>query len=225
MTANNDPITADNAAAGLATASAASNLLGQGKKAWDESQGPNVLTDVASSIPERTKQMFSSDKIRGVSIYFGIGDTRPYSIEKNSPLLAARIKHNVSFFYLNYLVQSAIFYGLTILFSPGSLLEIGILACVWVFVMRATNDGVLNLGCFKVTRKVVSVGMTAISAVVLLYVLSNVFWWALTTSIFFMGVHALFRDSSKYMAENEVIAAVSQAAAESPVVMSEQPQV
>jgi len=224
MTVTNDPITAENAATGLATASAASNLLGQAQKNWSESEGPKVLKDVASSIPESTRKIFSSDKIRTISVYFGIGDTRPYFAEKNSSLIVARLKHNVSFFYLNYLVQSAIFYGLTILFSPGSLLEIGILAIAWLLVMRATNDGVLNLGCFKVTRKVVSVGMTAISAVVLLYVLSNVFWWALSTSIFFMLLHAVFRDASKYKSEADVISVESMPVAESPVVMSE-PQV
>mmetsp|Transcript_48485 Transcript_48485/g.58698 ORF Transcript_48485/g.58698 Transcript_48485/m.58698 type:complete len:183 (-) Transcript_48485:181-729(-) len=169
------------------------------------------------------KKLFSADKVRSFSIYFGIGDQRPYFVETNGPLIGARIKHNMSFFYLNYLAQSGFFFALSILFSPGSLLEIGILALVWIVLMRLTVDGVLNLGCFTVTRKVVSVGMTALSAIVLLYVLANVFWWALSTSIFFMMVHAVLRDASKYKdtSDTEQTSESTAPAAESPVVMME----
>ncbi|MGK3750214.1 MAG: hypothetical protein ACI8RD_002513 [Bacillariaceae sp.] len=53
-----------------------------------------------------------------VSVCFGIGEEQAFYVEKNPSLLIAWIKHNIQFFYLNYLLLSAVFFVLTLFVTP-----------------------------------------------------------------------------------------------------------
>ena len=108
---------------------------------------------MAGHIPEGTKQYFSSttgqlfnrQRMRSVGVCFGIGEERPFYVEKAPALLMARMKHNVSFFFLNYMILTGVLFCLTLLVSPSAIIGIALLGALWAYVIRQTQSGSLVL--------------------------------------------------------------------------------
>jgi hypothetical protein len=90
--------------------------------------------------------MFKREHLRSISVVFGIGEERPFYVEKTPSLLVERLRHNMVFFYLNYMVITAVFFCLTLLISPGAIIGIGILAISWMWLIRASQSGSLRIG-------------------------------------------------------------------------------
>lgn len=82
---------------------------------------------------------------------FGIGEERPFYLEKVPSLLMERIRLNLSLFYLNYMLLMAVMFVLTLLISPSAIIGIGLLALAWMYVVKATQSGSLQIyGAFHV---------------------------------------------------------------------------
>jgi PRA1 family protein len=90
--------------------------------------------------------MFKKENLRGPSVFFGIGEERPYYVEKTPSLLAERLRHNFTFFYLNYLLIAAILFCLTLVIHVSTLIGLALLAGSWMWLIRATQDGNLRIG-------------------------------------------------------------------------------
>jgi hypothetical protein len=124
------------------------------KDKWDSSGANDAINRFSASIPDSTKdyisattgQLFSRERLRSVSVTFGIGEERPFYVEKTPSLLVARVKHNLQFFYLNYLALTAVFFCLTLLISPSAIIGIGLLAMLWMYVIRQSQSGSLKIG-------------------------------------------------------------------------------
>jgi hypothetical protein len=107
------------------------------------------MSRVTASIPQGTQeylsttsqQLLNRQKLRSVAVLFGIGEERPFYVEKAPSLLMARLKHNFQFFFLNYIVLTGLLFCLTMLTSPMALIGIGCLAALWMFVVRQTQSG------------------------------------------------------------------------------------
>ena len=56
-----------------------------------------------------------------------------------------------------------------------------------------------------VTQKQAMLGMSVISAIVLIYLLSHIFWWTMFTSGFLVGSHAALRDASMHKDEEDKV--------------------
>merc|ERR1711935_654462 len=97
-------------------------------------------------ISQTTGQLFSRERLRSIYVCFGIGEERAFYIEKTPSLLVARVKHNAQFFYLNYLLMSAVIFGLTLFVTPSAIIGIAILAAGWVYIIRASQSGSLQIG-------------------------------------------------------------------------------
>jgi len=184
------------------------------------------MSKFSASIPDSTKnyisqttgQLFSRDRLRSIYVCFGIGEERAFYIEKTPSLLVARVKHNAQFFYLNYLLMSAVIFGLTLFVTPSAIIGIAILAAGWVYIIRASQSGSLQIGSFTFSQTQVTIAMGAISAFSLIWILSSVFWWALGSSGFLTIVHAALRDASMHQdGEDQVtmVGEVSQAGEQS----------
>ena len=104
---------------------------------------------LSQNIPDSTKQyigsVFKRDHIRSLTVYFGIGEERPFYVEKTPSLLVERLRHNLSFFYLNYLMLTGILFCLTLLISPSAIIGMGLLALAWMWVIRASQSGTLAI--------------------------------------------------------------------------------
>jgi hypothetical protein len=118
-------------------------ILGhRSKEKWSASGGSELLSSVSSQIPQETKSLFGDAQkkifnrqhLRTPVVYFGIGEERPFYVEKT-------IKHNFSFFYMNYMLVAALLFVLTLLISPGAIIGIGLLGLAWAYVIKATQDG------------------------------------------------------------------------------------
>lgn len=122
------------------------------KEKWDQSGANEALARMTASIPQGTKeyisltsqQLFDRKHLRSVTVVFGIGEERPFYLEKSPALLLARVKHNVGFFYLNYLLMTAVLFCLTLLISPSAIIGIGLLAMAWMYVIRRTSSGAIT---------------------------------------------------------------------------------
>jgi len=191
------------------TASAATSLMGiygTVKDKWETSGASKAVSDIYSNVPQGTKdyfaatstQLFSREQLRTVSVFFGIGEERPFYLEKNPSLLVARLRHNLTFFYLNYMLMTAAIFLFTVVFSPTKILGIGLLGMAWMWVVRSTQNGSLRVGNIAIPQKQVLVGMAIFSAFIMVYLLSGIFWWSLFSSGFLTLVHALTRDASMH---------------------------
>ena len=123
------------------------------KDKWDSSGGNEALGRMSASIPDSTKtmvgSMFKKEHFRGPAVFFGIGEERGFYVEKTPSLLVERLRHNVTFFYLNYLTIAAILFFLTLLVSPSAIIGLGLLVMVWVWLIRASQEGTLRLSASK----------------------------------------------------------------------------
>jgi hypothetical protein len=106
---------------------------------------------VSASIPDSTKQyvgtIFRRDQLRSPTIFFGIGEERGFYVEKNVALLVERLRHNITFFYLNYFLMTILLFCLTVITSPTTLISVGIWAAGCMWFIRASSNGMLALGC------------------------------------------------------------------------------
>jgi len=195
-------------------------VLGTVKSQWEAgknsegmSKASEVISNVTSSIPQGTKDLLSEAGarflnpafIRSPKVFFGVGEERPFFVERQASLLVSRVKHNLSYFYLNYAILTAILFFLTLIVSPGAIIEVGILAVLWGTVIRATSSGSVTIRGVTISQKQATIAMSALSLVVLMWILSNVFWWTMSTSIVLLGAHALFRDSSMLRDEEDKV--------------------
>lgn len=171
-------------------------------------QASDVVSTVSAAIPQNAKdfmqktkeQVFDSDKLRSFSVFFGFGDTGPYSLIANPTTLLPRTKDNIVFFYLNYIVLIAVvffFSLLAFLMTPKTMIILAIIAAAWFLVLKATEDGIKFLG-MTITRKEASFVMMIISGIVAFYSFQSVFWITLGTSSFLSLAHSLTRDASQH---------------------------
>eukprot|EP00536_Pseudo-nitzschia_multiseries_P008724 jgi/Psemu1/319461/estExt_fgenesh1_pm.C_2270002 len=191
------------------SASAMNTLAGvmnTAKQKWDSSGANEAVSKLSASIPDSTKvflsqttgQLFTREKLRSVTVCFGIGEERAFYVEKTPSLLVARVKHNVQFFYLNYLFLMAVLFGLTLFVTPSAIIGIALLAMGWAYVIRASVNGSFKIGSFSVSQTQATVVMGVITAFSLVWILSGVFWWALGSSGFLTVLHACLRDASMH---------------------------
>mmetsp|Transcript_30052 Transcript_30052/g.70855 ORF Transcript_30052/g.70855 Transcript_30052/m.70855 type:complete len:228 (-) Transcript_30052:1614-2297(-) len=181
-------------------------VMNTAKQKWDSSGANEAVSKFSAAIPDSTKdyisqttgQMFTREKLRSVSVCFGIGEERAFYVEKTPSLLVARVKHNVQFFYLNYLLLMAVLFGLTLFVTPSAIIGIAVLAMAWAYVIRSSQSGSLQIGSFSVTQTQATVVMGGITVFSLVWILSSVFWWALGSSGFLTVLHAGLRDASMH---------------------------
>jgi hypothetical protein len=170
------------------------------KEKWNASGANEAVGRVSAKIPESTKNyvgtLFSREQLRSVTVYFGIGEERPFYVEKTPSLLVERLRHNFTFFYLNYMLLTAVFFCLTLFISPTAIIGMAILAAGWMWVIKMSSSGSLNLAGIKIPQKTATILMTVISVFSLIYLLSNVFWYTLFWSGLFACIHAFLRDAS-----------------------------
>jgi PRA1 family protein len=181
------------------------------KEKWDSSGGNEALGRVAASIPESTKtmvgSMFRREHFRGPTVFFGFGEERAFYVEKIPSLLMDRVRHNITFFYLNYMAIIAILFCLTLLVSPSAIIGIGLLAGAWFWLVRASQDGTLRISStIGIPQKSAVIVMAVITLMVLVYLLRSIFWWTLFWSGLLIVVHAFLRDASMHKDMDDAVA-------------------
>ncbi len=168
---------------------------------------------MSNSIPQGTKdyinqaksKIFNRDQLRPISVFFGIGEENAFYVERTPSLVVSRINHNFAFFYMNYVLLTAVLFILTLIISPGAIIGIGLLGVAWMSVIRATSEGSVQVSGITITQKQASIAMAVLSGFVLVKVLSHVFWWTLGSSGCIVAAHAFMRDASMHKDEGDKI--------------------
>ena len=137
-----------------AASAALGGLRGSVSAKWNSSGASDAVAKINANLPQGTKDLLGSasakiqfrrEHFRGVGIFFGLGEDKPFYLEKNPALLMPRLKHNVSFFYLNYAVLTCILFLLTVLVSPSALIGMALLAFSWMSVIKSTETGEMKI--------------------------------------------------------------------------------
>ena len=123
------------------------------KAAWENSGAKDALANAQSNLPQGTQdtlslaksKIFNRQNLRSPTIFFGIGEEQPFYVEKVPSLITERVKHNLSFFYLNYAGVTAVLFCLTLLISPSAIIGIGLLGMAWMAIIRATSEGSMQV--------------------------------------------------------------------------------
>ncbi|KAL9184863.1 hypothetical protein ACHAXT_002640 [Thalassiosira profunda] len=204
-----------NAAGSVAGALSAISSAGAGlKNAWESSGAKDALASASSNLPQGTQdslalaksKVFNRQNLRSPTVFFGLGEEQPFYLEKVPSLVTERVRHNLSFFYLNYALVAAVLFCLTLLISPSAIIGMGLLGFAWMAVIRATSEGSVQVKGITVTQKQATIGMSGVSVLLLMWLLSHIFWMTLATSGFLCGVHCLLRDASMHKDEEDRVA-------------------
>lgn len=197
--------------AGPSTLSSLVGVMNSAKEKWDSSGANEAMSRMTASIPQGTQeylsitsqQLFNRQKLRTIGVLFGIGEERPFYVEKVPTLLLARVKHNLQYFYLNYMILTGLLFCLTLLISPSAIIGIGLLAALWVYVVRQTSEGGVRIKGVTISQTHATIGMSIFSAITLIWLLSHIFWWTLVSAGFIVAVHAALRDASMHQDESD----------------------
>lgn len=112
---------------------------------------------------------------------------------------------NLRFYYLNYLALAAVLFAATLMVSPSSIIAIAILAAAWAYVVKLTGGDTFTVGGVLITSRVASAFMSAVTLVCLIWVLSSVFWYSLSLSLFLALAHAAARDATMVGDEDDKV--------------------
>jgi hypothetical protein len=153
-------------------------------------QANQTLNKVSAAIPQETKdfmqsakeKILDSDKLRSFSLFFGIGEGSGFSPTINPTILCPRLKKNILFFYLNYILLAAVVVVITLfatMINPKTIIMLAILLVALMFVIQSTAGGGLEIrgGAMAISRKSVTALMMAISAVVLFFMVKSLCLW------------------------------------------------
>jgi len=198
---------------GMSAISAMSGFASSMKDTFNNNGGNEMFNNVSANIPQGTKDYISNarskflnrENIRSVTVFFGAGEETPFFFEKNPTLLVERLKHNFSFFYLNYMLLTGVLFCLTLLISPGAIIGIALLGVAWMSVIRATQDGSCQVYGIVISQKQATMGMSVVSVFVLVFLLKNVFWWTTGSGGLLVGTHCLLRDASMHKDEEDKV--------------------
>lgn len=160
-----------------------------------------VSQETKDYISESTGNIINKKYFRSIKEFFGIGEEKPFYLEKEKALIYERVQKNFNYFYLNYGALAVILFCTSIFFNLGNVFHLIGLAIAWAVVIKLTASGSFTFKNFSVTQKEASVIMAVISFFVLLSILKDAFWYAFFTSGVIMGVHALLRDTTSLIGD------------------------
>lgn len=176
---------------------------------YNRNQANQAMTQVSAAIPQEAKnymktakeKILDSDKLRSFSVFFGIGEDGAYSIALNPTVLCPRLKHNILFFYLNYILLAAVVFAITLLatmLNPMTLVILAVLAAAWFVVIRSTSEGSVKIIGITISRKTASLIMMIVSGIVGFFMVKDIFFITLGSSAGLALIHAFFRDASNH---------------------------
>lgn len=177
-------------------------------------QANNAYNTVSAAIPQGTKDfmqtakdtIFDNDKLRSFSAFFGIGEEGNFTFTADPATLCTRLKTNVLFFYLNYILMAAVILVITLfatIITPTKLITAALLICAWVIVLKATSSGEFSAfdGKLSISRKVATTITMVVTGIVLFFLVKGVLYITFGSSLFLAFFHATLRDATRYYEE------------------------
>jgi len=97
---------AGGAAAGLGAIAGMAGMMGTVSETIKNNGGSEIASTITNALPTSTQEyisdarekMFSRDQMRAPTIFFGMGEEKPFYVERTPSLIVERLQHNVSFF-------------------------------------------------------------------------------------------------------------------------------
>ena len=95
---------------------------------------------MAAGMSNTAGRLFSADNLRSISAMLGSGEEKPFGLLLSPSGLLDRLRHNFGFFYLNYMVLTAVLFVLNVFFSPSAWIGMIILGVMWVGMINSIPD-------------------------------------------------------------------------------------
>lgn len=178
----------------------AAKMAEKAKQTMNQVSGA-MPAEAKSAIQSAKEHIWDSDELRSLSMFFGIGESNTFSIAINPTILCPRLKNNLFFFYLNYILLTAIVFCVILLatvLNPTSLIMLGALGLGWFVVLQATSEGSATMGPIEVSRKVACGIMVIISLFVAFFLVKDIFFVTIGSGVCLSFVHALLRDATPH---------------------------
>ena len=84
--------------------------------------------------------LFSRDNLRSMSELLGTGEDHAFGCLLSPPALLERMRHNIPYFYLNYIFLTVTFFCVNVLLKPTAWIGIGLLAVAWIGMANSIHD-------------------------------------------------------------------------------------
>eukprot|EP00555_Chaetoceros_dichaeta_P002283 CAMPEP_0198252182 /NCGR_PEP_ID=MMETSP1447-20131203/2744_1 /TAXON_ID=420782 /ORGANISM="Chaetoceros dichaeta, Strain CCMP1751" /LENGTH=220 /DNA_ID=CAMNT_0043937351 /DNA_START=122 /DNA_END=784 /DNA_ORIENTATION=+ len=179
-------------------------------------QANQTYNDVSAKIPQGTKDFLSSaknkvldnDNLRSFSVFLGTGEESAYQVVCNPTVLCGRLKDNILFFYLNYILVAAlvtIIALLALMINPATIIMVLIIGVCWSAALTLTSGEGLVLcnDSLTITRKTATTILTIITAVVMFFMVQKVFVITSSSSAVLACFHGMLRNATEHIEGNK----------------------
>lgn len=95
---------------------------------------------LSAGLSDSASRLFSADNLRSIGAMLGTGEDKAFSLLLSPTGLLDRLRHNLSFFYLNYMALTGLLFFLNVFLNSKAWLGMIVLACMWVFMINRIQD-------------------------------------------------------------------------------------
>jgi len=95
---------------------------------------------MSDGLSSSATRLFGREHLRGMSEVVGTGEDNAFGCVLSPPTLLERLRYNFTYFYLNYMVLTAVLFALNIVFRPSAWIGIGFLAVAWIGMTNSIQD-------------------------------------------------------------------------------------
>ncbi|OQS04442.1 hypothetical protein THRCLA_03321 [Thraustotheca clavata] len=147
----------------------------------------------------KMKDVMNLRNLRGVVIFFGLGEPKPFEMPAKDVALT-RLRKNMMYFATNYMLVVACVGFLSILMNPFFLFILMCIAAGWYYVAQITASETEE-NPFKIAGRPVNasqrnVGMLAITGILVVYFGGSVLFSIFSVSTFLSIAHSFLRNSN-----------------------------
>ncbi|OQR93833.1 hypothetical protein ACHHYP_02195 [Achlya hypogyna] len=147
----------------------------------------------------KMKDVMNLRNLRGVVIFFGLGEQKPFEVPAKEIALS-RMRKNMLYFATNYMLVVACVGFLSILMNPFFLFILMCIAAGWYYVAQITanetEENPFKLGGRPVNASQRNVGMLAITGILVVYFGGSVLFSIFTVSTALSIAHSFLRNSN-----------------------------
>jgi PRA1 family protein len=102
---------------------------------------------MSAGLSDSAQRLFSRENLRSPASMLGSGEGRAFSCTVSPTALVERIRYNCGFFYLNYMLLTALIFVVNVFFSPSSWMGVLFLTLLWAgMINTVTDERILKVG-------------------------------------------------------------------------------
>ncbi|KAJ0400153.1 hypothetical protein P43SY_007172 [Pythium insidiosum] len=165
-----------------------------------------IRADGLQRVKEQLSQVVDIRNVRGLGLFFGFGEEKPFNIPKREDL-APRTRKNIVFFATNYAISAALVGVVTILLNPVFLFVLICIGGFWLYgssVASSDPNGTVVVFGRALTPEQRKMGQIAVSLGVIVLFGGSILFTICSASAALATAHAILRDCPIVRNEDEL---------------------